>query len=321
MAQVTVHPSKQSVTLRNDTVQVTVEPERGGNMASLVSRETGREFLLQPEATGSPPARYGDAFDERPPSGFDECFPTVAPSSVAYSEDSEAVSLPDHGELWCRAWGYETCGRALFLWSEGERLPYRFEKQIRLQEREVELQYAVQNQGDHALPYIWAAHSLLRTKGAERIELPAEVDTVSLYWASDERIGSAGDRLPWPVDETRSLLPDLSRIPSDPPEVALKGFTDALSTGAAQLCYSDPAEALRFVFDPDVVPYLGLWLCYDGWPSERSWSQRTVALEPTCSPTDALADAIAQEACPVLAPGDAHSWTLKLQLVPHHGSS
>jgi hypothetical protein len=142
-----------------------------------------------------------------------------------------------------------------------------------------------------------------------------------LYWSSDDRLGEPGDRLPWPVDETRSLLSDLSHVPSDPPEVALKYFTDALSTGAAQLWYRDPAEALRFIFDPETVPYLGLWLCYDGWPPDRSWSQRTVALEPTCSPTDALADAITEGTCPVLAAGDAHSWTLKLQLEPHHGSS
>jgi galactose mutarotase-like enzyme len=321
MAQVTEHPSKESVTLCNDTVQVMVHPERGGNMASLVSRDTGREFLLQPETADPQPASYGDAFDERPPSGFDECFPTVAPSTIKHLAHSEAVSLPDHGELWCQPWGYETCGDALFLWSEGERLPYRFEKQIRLREYEVEMNYTVQNRGERALPYIWAAHPLLRTDGADRIELPGEVDAVSLYWTSDDRFGDSGDRLPWPVDDARFLLPNLSRVPSDPPEVALKCFTDALSTGAAKLWYSEPGEALRFVFDPGPVPYLGLWLCYDGWPPDRSWSQQTVAIEPTCSPTDALADAIAQETCPVPAPGDAHSWTLKLQFLPHHGSS
>jgi galactose mutarotase-like enzyme len=321
MEQVARHPPKEHVTLHNDRVQVTVQPERGGNMTSLVSRDTGREFFLQPEEQAPQPVSYGDAFDEHPPSGFDECFPTVASTSVAYSAHSEAVSLPDHGELWCRAWDYETRGEALLLWVEGEQLPYRFEKEIRLREYGVELNYTVENQGDYALPYVWSAHPLLRTNGAERIELPADVDAVSLYWASDDCLGESGDRLPWPVDEARSLLPDLSRVSSDVPDLALKCFTDGLSTGAAQLCYSDPEEALRFVFDPDSVPYLGLWLCYDGWPPDRSWSQRTVAIEPTSSPTDALADAIAQEACPVLTPGDAHSWTLKLQLVPHHGSS
>jgi galactose mutarotase-like enzyme len=283
-------------------------------MASLVSRHTGREFLLQPEEMPLQPVSYGDAFDEQPPSGFDECFPTVAPSAIEYAAGSDPVSLPDHGELWSRAWDYETCGEALFLWVEGERLPYRFEKKIRLREHGVELNYAVQNQGDRVLPYIWAAHPLLRTTGADRIELPADVDAVSLYWSSDDRLGESGDRLPWPVDETRSLLPDLSRVPSDAPEVALKCFTGALSTGVASLYYRDPEQALRFTFDPGATPYLGLWFCYDGWPPNRSWSQRTVAIEPTCSPTDALADASADGTHPVLAPQKTHSWTLKLQV-------
>lgn len=321
MIQINEHPPKESVTMRNETVQVVVHPERGGNMASLVSRATGREFLMQDEDYAARPPSYGDAFDERPPSGFDECFPTVAPSSVEHAAHTEPVSLPDHGELWCRTWDYETDGEALRLWIGGERLPYRFEKRIRLRDRAVELGYTVYNRGGHALPYVWAAHPLLRTEGAERIELPSEVDAVFLYWASDDRLGDPGDLLPWPVDDTRSLLPDLSRVPSDAPEIALKCFTDTLSTGMAELYYRDPEEALRFVFDSDTVPYLGLWLCYDRWPPNRSWSQRTVALEPTCSPTDALADAMAEGMCPVIAPGDAHSWTLKLQLVPHHGSS
>jgi galactose mutarotase-like enzyme len=318
---VTERPTNQSVTLRNDTVRVTVHPGQGGNLSSLVSRDTGREFLLQPENTGPETVSYGDAFDERPPSGFYECFPTVAPSSVTPSARSEAVLLPDHGELWCRAWDYEARDYGMHLWIEGKRLPYRFEKQIRLQDHGVELHYAVQNQGEHELPYIWAAHPLLRTDDAERIELPGEVEAVSLYWASDDRLGKPGDALPWPVDESRPVLPDLSQVPSDVPPIALKCFTDALSTGSAEIAYSEPEEVLRFAFDSEAVPYLGLWLCYDGWPPDRSWSQRTVALEPTCSPTDALAEAVGDGACPVLEPGASHSWSLKLQLPLRHRSS
>lgn len=321
MAQIAEHSSERCVMLRNRTLQVAVRPGWGGNMTSLQSRETGREFLLQPEEPRPQPLEYGAPFDARPPSGFDECFPTVAPSSVAYSEGSEPVSLPDHGELWCRAWDYETSEEALFLWIEGERLPYRFEKQIRLREHGVELNYAVQNQGDRALPYIWAAHPLLRTEGADRIQLPPEVDTVSLYWASDDRLGESGDTLSWPTDDARPLLSELSRIPSDSPEVALKCFTEALSSGVASLHYSDPDEALRFVFEANMIPYLGLWFCYNGWPPERAWTQRTVAIEPTCSPTDALADAVAEGTCPVLAPGEMHSWSLNVHVRPQHGSS
>lgn len=319
MAQISTHRSGRSVTLCNDAVQVVVHPERGGRMSSLLSRTTGREFLLQEDAPR--PVSYGDPFHQHPPSGFDECFPTVAPSSVAYSRQDPAVSLPDHGELWCRAWGCETTEEGLYLWIEGKRLPYRFKKQIRLQDHAVKLSYTVHNWGASALPYVWAAHPLLCTDGATQLELPSEVDTVFLYWASDVRLGRRGDALPWPTDDTRPLLPDLSRVPSDAPEVALKAFTDALSTGTAALHFSHPDERLRFVFDPDTVPYLGLWLCYDGWPPTRPWSQHAVALEPTCSPTDALRDAVAGGACPVVGPGDSHSWTLELQILSQYGSS
>ena len=47
-------------------------------------------------------------------------------------------------------------------------------------------------------------------------------------------------------------------------------------------------------FDPSLSPFLGLWLCYGGWPEGHPKRQYCVALEPCTAPVDSLATAMAR---------------------------
>src|ERR1044071_416378 len=72
--------SLDAVILNNGSLRLTVVPELGGKISSLIRNESGHEYLLQP----IDPARayrarcYGDRFEDHEPCGFDECVPTVA---------------------------------------------------------------------------------------------------------------------------------------------------------------------------------------------------------------------------------------------------
>jgi galactose mutarotase-like enzyme len=56
------------------------------------------------------------------------------------------------------------------------------------------------------------------------------------------------------------------------------------------------------------MPYLGLWICYGGWPDRAGTKQNCVAIEPTTAPVDSLA--IAGPWSRTLAAGASYKWTL-----------
>jgi galactose mutarotase-like enzyme len=72
-------------------------------------------------------------------------------------------------------------------------------------------------------------------------------------------------------------------------------------------------ESLAIRWDVAALPFLGIWLCQGGWPEARP-GDFTVALEPCNGHPDALAEAVEQARCRTLAPGEAHSFWLELDL-------
>ena len=64
--------------LENDALRVTVLPEHGSRVASLVHRPTGREILWWPDDLDILPApTYAMPYADQPAVGIDECIPTI----------------------------------------------------------------------------------------------------------------------------------------------------------------------------------------------------------------------------------------------------
>jgi len=67
-------------------------------------------------------------------------------------------------------------------------------------------------------------------------------------------------------------------------------------------------------FAPAATPYLGLWICFGGWPdglgNESGAKQVCVALEPATAPTDSLADIGPWSR--MIAPGETFTWPMEL---------
>ena len=281
--------------LRNDYLEVVFLPEYGGKMAKLYRLDSGHQYLLDSQFPNGEykKAEYGAPFDAYDTSGFDECFPTVSDASVAVTEQghSRQLDFPDHGELWSREWKVSTEGDVLILYIEGIEADYSFEKRIELEEATVKIHYSLNNKEDFDMPSIWSAHPLLKiSEGSEIITEDFAQSVVN--WASDSNIGTFGDSLSWPVIEIGGKQVDLRKVPDKSFGKTAKLFSEKLKKGVAGLYRQDWDESIVFDFDPAKVPYLGLWLCYGGWPEESDNKHYTLGIEPTTGWPDSLSEAV-----------------------------
>jgi hypothetical protein len=86
-----------------------------------------------------------------------------------------------------------------------------------------------------------------------------------------------------------------------------------LQEGFCALCYPQTKETIAFHFNPQDVPYLGIWICQGGWPSPES-GHFTIGLEPCTGYPDSLREAIHRGSCDVLKPKEKKKWALRIEI-------
>jgi galactose mutarotase-like enzyme len=294
--------------LTDDSLAVTVVPAIGGRVVSLRDRRTDREWLTQ----SVPPdrdeaamwAREDAVFSGRASSGWDECLPTV--SGCADPLDPSGPPLRDHGDQWGRA--ADAVGDAgpdaiVCSWAS-PRWPYHLVRRLTLEPGAVVLaEYTLTSVGSSALPVLWSMHPTFQIEPGTRIDAgPASSMrlTVAMGWDLQP-----ADALAWPVGPDgvdRSVALDVSAA------VAAKLYT----TGAAVASAVTPdGSTLELTWDPGLIPATGIWLSYGGWPVGGP-PVHQVALEPTSSPDDHLAEAQVHGRAWSLAPGGTLSWWVRI---------
>ncbi len=293
----------ESVVLENRELQLTVVPHVGGKMVSLVRKESGREFLLQPTARLGT-ASYGARFEDHAPSGFDECFPTVAAC-----EYPQGVAIPDHGEVWSRPWSHRVLQDGLELAISGYAFRYELRKTISLENNSVIIRYCLENRSGQRFAYIWSAHPLLKVEPGCGILLPPDVQRVFVNWASDPTLGKFGECHNWPIARGE----DSSRVQSVERRRAIKLFASPATVGCAALHYPATDESIAFAFGLDHVPHLGVWICEGGWPDPHN-GQYTVAIEPCSGMPDSLAEAVQRSQNQWLGPDETREWEVRISL-------
>jgi galactose mutarotase-like enzyme len=303
----TLISSKENVILTQGSLVLEVLPALGGKLASL--RYGGNELLQQPLVPYAPRTR-DMGFEESDASGFDECLPSVAACTVETSAGT--VSVPDHGDFWRIPWNCEQTGpNELFLEAQGFSLPILFRKRIRLEEDAVHLLYEVKNTGATPLSYLWSAHPLFAVNPGDRIVLPPSVTEVSVEGSGKGRL--SGKSCSWPIAVTSDgSTVDLSFTGSATDGIGDKLFASTPNDGWCVLERPQVDLRLEVQFEPKVTPYLGLWLCYGGWPEDHVARQYCVALEPCMAPADSLA--LGTHWAHSLAPGQTESWPLTIRL-------
>lgn len=301
--------------IENEKIRAVFLPEIGGKMKELINLKTGTQFLLENQREDrlySSPL-YGSEFSKYDVSGFDECFPTVSACGKDLKEDKK-YCFPDHGELWQREWKYSYGDDSITLSIEGMKTKYLFEKKINLIEDSIEITYSVKNLSSVAFPYIWSAHPLLRVAKGDKLLLPGNSDVVSLYWASNPGIGKTGDLVSLSLLMIEQKEFDFSVVPDKVVNIAIKCFTNKLTKGYAGLYKKKSDETILFAFDTAEIPYLGVWLCYGGWPTDSERKHYTIGLEPTNGSSDSLAESVKKNNYSELGSFGEHKWTLKITL-------
>lgn len=308
--------SRDAIVVDNGSLRLTVVPELGGKIVSLIRNESGYEYLLQPPdpERAYRPRNYADRFEEYEPSGFDECLPTIA--ACLYPEEPFPASrLPDHGDVWCSSSSVQIAGEQVTLTTSIRSLPLRFTKKCQLQKKVVRLDYEVTNLSQSDVKFLWSAHPLLRVEPDAEITLPDEVKQLEVGWSRDNRLGKSGDRCTWPTTtECSGRTVELNRLGSPSAGTAEKLFTPLLSEGSCGMFFPQQNESIAFRFDPRFVPYIGIWLCQGGWPIARTDKQFTVALEPCNGRPDSLAEAIRRNECSTVAAYGTMRWWMEIEV-------
>lgn len=313
--------AKENVVMRAGNCALTVLPHLGGKIASI---KIGDEELLQSPLAAYAPRTRTMSFDASDASGWDECLPSVAACTV--QTQAGAAAIPDHGDLWRVPWSEigdqrSVNGSAASVTLRGAcfSLPLELERTLHLSESPngctLRIDYALKNTGASTAPWSWAAHPLFVAEAGDRIVLPGSIKQFRLEGSGSNRLGKNGDTVNWPTAALADGSPaDLSLAQAANSAIGDKLFAGPLHAAENWCALERPRAGLRIKvsFDPTTTPYLGLWICYGGWPERLGPKQVCVALEPATAPVDSLAETGPWSRS--LAAGDSFLWCMNVEI-------
>jgi galactose mutarotase-like enzyme len=306
------------VSMQTDTLAVVVLPELGGKIASLRWLPGNLELLQAPLADYAP-RTMTMGFEEGDAGGWDECLPSVASCSLVTPR--RVVRVPDHGDFWRLAWSCEQAGNEIRMAATGVSLPLRLERTLTFDDDALRIDYRVENVGDEPVEYAWSAHPLFAVDPEDRVLLPESVKAVRVEGSAGQRLGGKGMKHAWPRTKAKSGdVIDLSLAGGIGDGTGDKVFAAAPSEGWAAIIRRQRGVRIEVRFDPQRIPWLGLWLCYGGWPEGMARRQQCVAIEPCTAPMDSLAEAVEQGSARKLAAGEFDSWAMQVRVQAVAGS-
>ena len=274
------------ITLANDQIALTLDPDFGARVTSLTDLATGRQWLVPGACVG------GETYLGDQARGWDECFPTVG----VCAHSSWGGAMRDHGELWGRAWTVTHDAESCVATCADPR--FAFVRSLEIKGTTIIANYQVTNRGTDTLPYLWSQHALLATTPADQIALQGITG-----------IEAGGQPVASPRNAARDLTFTIGTVDD---AFAMKLYGHAEIAASAEV--TGPDGGIRFDWSGAGIPAIGLWLDYGGWPPGAPVHQ--VALEPTTAPADDLAQAEANGQARQLAPGETHRWSVRITLTP-----
>ncbi|MDQ1731800.1 MAG: hypothetical protein QOK10_1959 [Pseudonocardiales bacterium] len=251
-------------------LRVAVLPELGAKVTSLRLTD-GREWLAQPVRPLAAPAHPDQDWAELDCSGWDECFPNIAPS--------QALGLRDHGEVWRHPWSARMT--AAGLRTEIRTGRYRFARELTSSGNQLVADYLLRNespQGGAELDWAWAQHPLLAVDESTRLLLPGPA-RVRLDACFGDAESAAG--IEWLCPS--GLLEPETLLGVAQGRAAKLWFERPLPPVIAVL-HEDEWLAWK-IADPS-IDEVGLWINLGGWGGTGDTTFRHLAIEPAFGGVD-----------------------------------
>jgi hypothetical protein len=296
------HRGWQAVTLENDELRLTVLPDKGAEVTSLVHRPSGVDVLfaapwgLQPP--GSPPRAGSDGapFLENYAGGWQELFPSAgAPCEY------RGRSLPFHGEVATVPWRWRALAAdGLGLSVDCPISPLRLEREMRIADGVLRVDQTAINLSDEPEEIVWGHHLVLGpplvADGARLLTPARTIVTIPELWEQTARL-EPGQRSRWPMGKLRDGGEvDLSQIPGEEIQSHDDVYLTDLDGGWAEVVNDALDLRVRLDWDPAVFRWIICWQPFGGARAMPLAGAYALGVEPWVSGGDLAAAAAAGEA-------------------------
>jgi galactose mutarotase-like enzyme len=307
--------AEENVLISAGGCSVNILPRLGAKVASILFHD---HELLQTPLHPYALRNRTMGFNESDASGWDECLPAVAGCTVQTA--AGPATIPDHGDVWREQWQIlARTENSVTLRGEGFSLPLALERKLTLTETpkgyRIAAEYKVTNTGTAPTPWSWSAHPGYAAEEGDILHLPDSIKTLKIEWTRNDRLDKSTGAAAWPLAKlTAGGETDLRISAPTHSGVGDKLFAGPLAPTENWVALERPKAGvrLRVSFDAAATPYLGLWLCQDGYPEDGGLLQHCVAMEPCTAPADSLA--VTGPWSLVLQPGESFSWPMVLEL-------
>ncbi|TMJ93780.1 MAG: DUF4432 family protein [Actinobacteria bacterium] len=231
----------RAVALENDLLRVVILPEKGADIVELTDKESGVDPLFKAPWGLRPPGSVpregweGHEFLANYEGGWQELFPNANDPA-----DYRGETIPFHGEVATLPWDCREEGAVLRLTVRCRQTPFRLERLMRLEGRQLVLEERVTNESEEPAHFVWGHHCVVGPPFLEagcRLRVPAgTLETIPELWEESPRPRS-------PQPRRRLSHRPRRRIGGGPEPEARARVSPRL--GSAGLSLGDLVAALR----------------------------------------------------------------------------
>ncbi len=296
------------ILIENKRLCVKVIPGSGGKIQSIFDKKEHIEYLYQTSRDEYIRPRYDMNYDNGDISGFDDMFPTILPCD--YLEYPwKGTAIPDHGEVWALPMQYYLGKDYIELSCYGVRLPYKFTKKLFFSDsNRLTLEYTVANKSVFDFCFIWAAHPLINIDESSEILLPKSVKKIFNTYGGIGEPSVFGKITDWGQEQCR-IIKNLK-------EDMCKKFyvNEKMLNGECAIYNNRTGNYIKFNFPVDKVPYLGVWINWNGYVNK----QKNVALEPCTGAFDSIDIAESYGKISKVSALNRYEWHMDIEIGKNH---
>ena len=281
----------RAVALENDLLRVVILPEKGADIVELTDKESGVDPLFKAPWGLRPPGSVpregweGHEFLANYEGGWQELFPNANDPA-----DYRGETIPFHGEVATLPWDCREEGAVLRLTVRCRQTPFRLERLMRLEGRQLVLEERVTNESEEPAHFVWGHHCVVGPPFLEagcRLRVPAgTLETIPELWEETARL-APGRRSAWPHARLRDgETVDLSLVPGPEARSHDDVYLTDLAAGSAAVLNPRLGLEFRLDWDPRVFRWVISWQPYGGAEAMPLRGSYALGIEPWVSRLD-----------------------------------